>query len=72
MPGRPTEAPTIPQQASDHVPDQVQLPEPMPLPDVPDLGGAPDFPPLDLPTEAGTGIDMALEVVPDLPDFFDL
>ena len=63
MPGRPTEAPTIPQQAT--LPAEAQLPVPMILPDMPDLGSAPDFPPLDLPSDAAAGIDMALTVVPD-------
>ncbi len=61
--GRPTQAPTIPPQAT--LPDEAHLPDPMTLPDMPDLGSAPDFPPLGLPSDAAAGINMALEVVPD-------
>jgi hypothetical protein len=50
----------------------------MVLPNIPEPGGAPslsapDFSPLDLPDAASAGIDVAVEVQPDLPDFiFDL
>ncbi len=64
--GRPTEAPT-PQPT---LPDEAQLPEPMLLPDMPDLGGAPDFPPLNFPDDAGAGIVIADGHVPDF--VFDL
>ena len=59
--GRPTEAPTIPPQATP-LPAEAHLPEPTILPD---LGSVPGFPPLDLPADAGTGIDVAVDVVPD-------
>ena len=63
--GRPTEAPTIPPQAT--IPAEAQLPDPMPLPDMPDLGSAPEFPPLNPPAAgaADAGINMAMDVVPD-------
>ena len=62
---------------NDNFPDQAQVPAQTDLPEMPDLGGAsslsaPGFPPLNLPDDAGPGIEIAMAEHPDMPDVFGL
>jgi len=65
-----------PEQANSNASSEAHLPEPM---DLPDPAGAPSssapafFEPLDPPpAEADMGIDMAMDHVPSVVDFFDV
>jgi hypothetical protein len=65
-----------PGQASSNVPTEAQLPDMMPLPDpegAPSASAPAFFEPLDPPpAEADVGIDMAMDHVPSVVDFFDV